>query len=139
LPFLKTLPEWNKLGVEPPQSLKDAGWEAEQKPPADYFNWFFNTVYLALKELQESGYTKEEITNLLNGKSATSHTHIVATQIVAGFMAAGDKAKLDGIQSGAQVNKITSVNDKTGAVTLGAADVGAMKKGPITWNDLEGI
>ena len=44
----------------------------------------------------------------------------------AGLMAADDKAKLDGIAAGAQVNDVTSVNGKTGAVTLGASDVGAL-------------
>lgn len=49
-----------------------------------------------------------------------------ATWSAAGLMAAGDKAKLDGIAAGAQVNAVTSVNGKTGAVTLGASDVGAL-------------
>ena len=49
----------------------------------------------------------------------------VATTSIAGLMAIGDKAKLDGIAAGAQVNSVTSVAGKTGAVTLSAADVGA--------------
>lgn len=48
-----------------------------------------------------------------------------ATSSAAGLMAAADKAKLDGIASGAQVNSVSSVNGKTGAVSLGADDVGA--------------
>ena len=48
-----------------------------------------------------------------------------ATASAAGLMAAADKAKLDGIAAGAQVNAVSSVNGKTGAVTLGASDVGA--------------
>lgn len=35
------------------------------------------------------------------------------------------KSKLDGIESGAQVNTVTSVNSKTGAVSLTYSDVGA--------------
>lgn len=51
--FDKELPEWNATGTKPPQSTIEAGWKAKQKPPADYFNWFFNTTYFALKEVQE--------------------------------------------------------------------------------------
>ena len=40
-------------------------------------------------------------------------------------MSAADKKKLDGIAAGAQANAVTSVNGKTGAVKLGASDVGA--------------
>ena len=47
------LPEWNALGTEPPQSKKDTGWEVEERPPADYFNWFFNRTYECLKGILE--------------------------------------------------------------------------------------
>lgn len=50
--------------------------------------------------------------------------HAVATSAAAGFMSAGDKAKLDSIAAGAQPNAVTSVAGRTGAVTLGKADVG---------------
>lgn len=42
----------------------------------------------------------------------------------AGVMSAADKVKLNGIQAGAQVNAVTSVAGRTGAVTLSKADVG---------------
>lgn len=45
--------------------------------------------------------------------------------ILAWWAGSTDKAKLDGIAAGAQVNSVTSVAGKTGAVTLSAADVGA--------------
>lgn len=76
MPFSKELPTWNKPGTSPPQSLKDNGWAANQKPPADYFNWFFYTVYNALKELQEKGYTKEEIDAFVNTVQGNLTTHI---------------------------------------------------------------
>lgn len=41
------------------------------------------------------------------------------------YATAAEKAKLAGIQAGAQVNSVTSVAGKTGAVTLVPADVGA--------------
>ena len=55
-----------------------------------------------------------------------------ATQSAAGLMSATDKAKLDGIAAGAQVNSITGVkgnaeNDyRTGNVNLTPADIGAV-------------
>ncbi|MFG3612366.1 hypothetical protein [Rummeliibacillus stabekisii] len=50
--FTKQLPEWHALGVEPPQSLKEGGWKAGVKPPADYFNWLQNKAFKAIEELQ---------------------------------------------------------------------------------------
>lgn len=47
-------PEWLVGGTEPPEDLrKKDGWLAGYKPPASYFNWFWNTCYLCIKELQE--------------------------------------------------------------------------------------
>lgn len=40
-----------------------------------------------------------------------------ATASSEGLMSPSDKAKLDGVESGAQANAVTSVNGKTGAVT----------------------
>lgn len=40
------------------------------------------------------------------------------------FMTAVERAKLEGIEAGAQVNTITSVNGKTGEVTLDKSDIG---------------
>jgi len=47
-----------------------------------------------------------------------------ATTTTDGAMSAADKTKLDGIEAGAEVNKVTSVAGKTGAITLAKADVG---------------
>lgn len=43
-------------------------------------------------------------------------------------MEASDKTKLDGIEAGAQVNTVTSVNSQTGAVSLTPANIGAVNK-----------
>ena len=68
------------------------------------------------------------ITGTGNARAITSSTGSnvtvpVATASNAGLMATGDKSKLDGIAAGAQVNSVTSVAGRTGAVTLGVADV----------------
>lgn len=61
-----------------------------------------------------------------NGLSLTSSgiTMSVASTSANGAMSSTDKSKLDGIESGAQKNTITSVNSKTGAVVLTQDDVG---------------
>lgn len=46
-----------------------------------------------------------------------------ATTSAAGSMSSADKSKLDGIQAGAQVNAVTSVNTQTGAVVLTTANI----------------
>lgn len=50
--FEKTPPTWNAEGSEPPSSLKTSGFQAGYKPPAAYFNWFWNKVSACLTELQ---------------------------------------------------------------------------------------
>lgn len=50
--FKKKVPAWYAAGTEPPDSLKQKGFEAGYKPPADFFNWFFHGASEALKELQ---------------------------------------------------------------------------------------
>lgn len=51
----------------------------------------------------------------------------LATTLQKGLMRSKDKAKLDGIEEGAQVNTVTSVSGKTGKVTLTKSDVGLGK------------
>ncbi len=75
---------------------------------------------------------KSDITAL--GIPAQDTTYSAATQSAAGLMSATDKAKLDGIAAGAQVNSITGVKGdaedsyRTGNVNLTAANVGAVPK-----------
>lgn len=52
-------PVWNAAGAEPTTELKNSGFTAGYKPPAAYFNWFFNKTSLAIQELQ--GLAKDEI------------------------------------------------------------------------------
>lgn len=78
--FEKNVPEWNAKGTEPPASLKESGFEAGYKPPAAFFNWFFNGVSACLKEIREklSGHAgnKENPHNVtLSQLGAASSTH----------------------------------------------------------------
>lgn len=51
--FEKKIPLWRNAGAEPPEELKKEGFKAGYRPPAAYFNWFFNGVSECLKELAE--------------------------------------------------------------------------------------
>ena len=69
--------------------------------------------------------TKENVTKALGYTPPTTNTtYNEATTSNAGLMSASDKSKLNGIAVGAQVNTVTSVAGKTGAVTLTKSDVG---------------
>jgi hypothetical protein len=50
--FSQQLPEWDNTGVEPSSAKKTAGWLANEKPPAEWFNWFFNRVYNCISEIR---------------------------------------------------------------------------------------
>ncbi len=68
--------------------------------------------------------TRTATTVPVTSSTGTSATLAAATATLAGVMTSADKAKLDGIAAGAQVNAVTSVAGKTGAVTLAKGDVG---------------
>lgn len=74
---------------------------------------------------------KPEIADAVNIDDLNSNADTIDTEVAkiastsqAGRMSITDKTKLDGIQAGAQVNAVTSVSGRTGAVTLAKTDVG---------------
>lgn len=56
-------PEWENKGNEPTEDIKKQGFLAGYKPPAAYFNWFWNKTGACIKELQEKlkGLTKKDV------------------------------------------------------------------------------
>src|SRR5699024_12170939 len=82
--FKKPLPEWNEPGIEPPQSKKNEGWRAGDKPPAAWHNWWMNTSYEALKEMREFLDTLEIVTDWKDIENKpetfppTSHKHTIS-------------------------------------------------------------
>lgn len=70
--FEKTVPSWSAAGTEPPDSLKESGFQAGYKPPADYFNWFWHGTSEALKELQTE--TPKQIAAVANERQITTYT-----------------------------------------------------------------
>lgn len=93
-----------------------------------------NTTQLATTAFVASAVTAAGATNLsatpaastvtVNSSTGTAATLPAATASLAGVQTAADKTKLDGIAAGAQVNTVTSVAGRTGAVTLAKGDVG---------------
>lgn len=76
--FTKQLPVWKSKGIEPPQGIKDTGWKVAQRPPASYFDWFFNRTYEALKELQDGSTHKTTVGDLLTLKTLSKDTIVAA-------------------------------------------------------------
>lgn len=74
--------------------------------------------------------TSELLADLGGKRLVVGKQYSAATQAAAGLMSAADKAKLDGIASGAQVNTVTGVKGngetayRTGNVNITAANIG---------------
>lgn len=64
--FNKNVARWEATGTKPPNSTLENGWLAGTKPPADWFNWFFNSTYHALKEIQELAALHSDLTEHTN-------------------------------------------------------------------------
>ncbi|MGM5473775.1 pyocin knob domain-containing protein [Bacillus pumilus] len=73
--FTKEIPQWENAGQKPPQSKITEGFKPLDHPPADWFNWFFNGAYEALKELQDGAASSEEVKAALKVLSDALLTH----------------------------------------------------------------
>ncbi len=82
--------DWEAEGIEPTEELKNKGWEAGYKPPAEYFNYQWHNTFNCLSELQEKlsefyneykdDYTefRSDVTGISTGlakKSDVGHKH----------------------------------------------------------------
>lgn len=88
--FEKTPPTWNAEGSEPPSSLKTSGFQAGYKPPAAYFNWFWNKVSACLTELQT------KLSNVDNTKDADKSVKYASTSGSANKTKGSMVVRLDG-------------------------------------------
>jgi hypothetical protein len=68
------------------------------------------------------GYTASATDGTVTSSTGTDATVPLVTGTNAGLMAPGDKTKLDGIQTGAEVNAVDSVFGRTGAVVATEGD-----------------
>jgi hypothetical protein len=55
--YLSNLPDWkpdqDKV-IEPPEEKKNSGWEVEEKPPAQWFNWLHQGFFKSMIELDDA-------------------------------------------------------------------------------------
>ena len=109
---------------------------ADLKEAFDNLNQNKKTVQTAVSDPTASGTDVSFIYSISQDAqgviTATKKTVAEATTSAAGLMSAADKTKLNGIEAGAEVNAVTSVNGATGAVVLDAEDVGAVAVGADT-------
>jgi hypothetical protein len=80
--FVKGLPVWSNAGTDPGASKKAAGWLANEKPPAEWFNWLQNTGYLAMKELQDLAYLYVTDTGSANAMAIAITEVAALTQLI---------------------------------------------------------
>lgn len=62
--WTKLIPRWAGTTIEPPESKKDDGWLAGDKPPAKWWNWLLKGMYEAVTE------NRQQIDILDSGKVA---------------------------------------------------------------------
>ena len=83
MPYTKEIPQWNAAGTKPPQSLIDTGWQFNQKPPADYFNWQWHNVYQVLNELHQFALHTEKLGAANGVATLGSDSKLTASQLPA--------------------------------------------------------
>ncbi len=124
--FEKKVPEWAAQGTEPPASLKSTGFQAGQKPPAAYFNWFWNAVSACLTELQAKlGFVQRNAA--LPIAEAVSTDGIAYTATVEGVTE---------LYNGLTITVIPNMNSASKTITLNVNGLGAkMVRVPLSFNN----
>lgn len=116
--FEKTPPTWNAEGSEPPSSLKTSGFQAGYKPPAAYFNWFWNKVSACLTELQT------KLSNVDNTKDADKSVKYASTSGSANKTKGSMVVRLNG--GSTEGTDLFTFNGSTGkSVNITPAKIGA--------------
>lgn len=65
--FEKIVPHWEAAGTEPSEDLKKSGFTPGYKPPAAFFNWFWNGISEAVAELQKKALSNDVVLPVTNG------------------------------------------------------------------------
>jgi hypothetical protein len=113
-------------------------------------NTLIDAITVTSTEINHLTDVTSNVQSQINSKSSTAHTHDNATTVIDGFMSAGDKTKLDAVQSGAEVNVNSDWNAASGdaqilnkpttlsgyGITDAAALSGAAFTGPISATNL---
>ncbi|EAD4808932.1 hypothetical protein EON13_15350, partial [Listeria monocytogenes] len=102
--FNANLARWEATGTKPPDSTIQNGWLAGTKPPADWFNWYFNRTYTALKEIQEAAALNAD---LVSHTANTDNPHSVTkAQLGLSDVENFGIASLDEAKAGIAINKL---------------------------------
>ncbi|EAC6985229.1 TPA: hypothetical protein RF195_000813 [Listeria monocytogenes] len=102
--FNANLAPWEATGTKPPDSTIQNGWLAGTKPPADWFNWYFNSTYIALKELQELAALNADLINHI-GNTNNPHS-VTKAQLGLSDVENFGIASLDEAKAGIASNKL---------------------------------
>ena len=124
MPFVKTLPEWNAAGIEPPQSLKDVGWKAGMKPPDAYFNWYMYNTYQALLELQQKAIHTEKVGQASGIAALDANTLVPLAQLPTATVSARGVVQLT-----SATNSTSTALAATASAVKAAYDLAASKAG----------
>ncbi|HFQ5913620.1 TPA: hypothetical protein ACHR8U_002741 [Listeria monocytogenes] len=102
--FNANLARWEATGTTPPDSTIQNGWLAGTKPPSDWFNWYFNRTYTALKEIQEAAALNAD---LVSHTANTDNPHSVTkAQLGLSDVENFGIASLDEAKAGIAINKL---------------------------------
>ena len=122
-PKLVEIENWEKFIREGTELIET--WERQEGAREESERERAETFESWGKVIDDTIYNYTEIRNLIDNKAdkqdLVSH---LATTDTDGLMSSTDKTKLDGIETGAEKNTITSVQGRTGAVTISKSDVG---------------
>ncbi|EDD2316728.1 hypothetical protein GA305_05625 [Listeria monocytogenes] len=102
--FNANLAPWEATGTKPPDSTIQNGWLAGTKPPANWFNWYFNSTYIALKELQELAALNADLINHI-GNTNNPHS-VTKAQLGLSDVENFGIASLDEAKAGIASNKL---------------------------------
>ena len=88
-----SLPRWADVSgdiVEPTSGKKDVGWVSDEEPPAQYFNWLLNLIYLWTRYLSDGVFDGDvqfldnvDIDGNLNVDGSFSAADLTGTDFVA--------------------------------------------------------
>lgn len=64
--FEKEVVNWQEVGTDIPDTKLSEGWQASEKPPANWFNRLFYSISQAIQELQSKAVEKDYVNEVVN-------------------------------------------------------------------------
>ena len=120
--FENKTPEWPKEGIEPSSEIKSKGFAPGYKPPAAYFNWFWNSVSKNLAEIKtklsnvdNTADSEKTVKRAVTAGTADKTAQKMTVQLNGGTTEGTDKFTFDG-------SAAKSVDITKDAIGLGNVD-----------------